>query len=91
MAEDVVQEAFLELRRHPERFDPTRADLQSWLRKIAHRRAVDRIRSTQSARDRDVRVGTRDHHDVDRSATSGTTPSDDRAPRGAGDPDHEAA
>lgn len=67
LAEDVVHEAFLELWRHPDRFDPTRADLQSWLRTIAHRRAVDRIRSTQSARDRDVRVGTRDHHDVDRS------------------------
>ncbi|KQS06222.1 hypothetical protein ASG04_16880 [Curtobacterium sp. Leaf183] len=68
MAEDVVHETYLELWRHPERFDPTRADLQSWLRTIAHRRAVDRIRSTQSARDRDVRVGTRDHHDVDRSS-----------------------
>lgn len=69
LAEDVVHEAFIELWQHPDRFDPTRADLQSWLRTIAHRRAIDRIRSLEASRARDLRFGTRDvatsNHDPD--------------------------
>lgn len=67
LAEDVVHEAFLELWQHPDRYDPNRADLQSWLRTIAHRRAIDRIRSLEASRSRDLRVGARDHHSVDHS------------------------
>lgn len=41
LAEDATQEAFLELWRHPRRFDPARASLATWLCVLAHRRAVD--------------------------------------------------
>ena len=65
LAEDVVHEAFLELWQHPDRYDPNRADLQSWLRTLARRRAIDRIRSLEAARSRDLRIGARDHLSVD--------------------------
>ncbi|MBB1198685.1 sigma-70 family RNA polymerase sigma factor [Curtobacterium flaccumfaciens] len=68
LAEDVVHEAFVELWQHPDRRDPDRADLQSWLRTIAHRRAIDRIRSVEASRRRDVRIGIREHHSVDQSS-----------------------
>ncbi|NII41803.1 RNA polymerase sigma-70 factor (ECF subfamily) [Curtobacterium flaccumfaciens] len=65
LAEDVTHDAFIELWERPERFDPTKATLQSWLRTIAHRRAIDRIRSRESARARDLRVGSREQEYVD--------------------------
>ncbi len=65
LAEDVVHETFLHLWLHPGQWDPTRADLRSWLRTIAHRRAIDRIRSLEAARHRDLRIGIRDHDNVD--------------------------
>ena len=67
LAEDVVHEAFLEWWQHPARYDPTRATLESWLRTIAHRRAIDRIRSREASRRRDLRLGIRDHHSTDHS------------------------
>ncbi|TCU43965.1 RNA polymerase sigma-70 factor (ECF subfamily) [Curtobacterium sp. PhB25] len=67
LAEDVVHEAFLEWWQHPARYDPTRATLESWLRTIAHRRAIDRIRSREASRRRDFRLGIRDHHSTDHS------------------------
>jgi len=65
LAEDVVHETFLDLWLHPGQFDPTRADLLSWLRTIARRRAIDRIRSLEAPRHRDLRIGVRDHDSVD--------------------------
>jgi RNA polymerase sigma factor (sigma-70 family) len=44
MAEDVTQEVFAFLWQQPERFDPTRGTLRSWLGVLAHRRSVDRVR-----------------------------------------------
>ena len=41
LAEDAVQEAFLDLWRRPEVYDPTRAPLGSWICVLAHRRAAD--------------------------------------------------
>jgi RNA polymerase sigma-70 factor (ECF subfamily) len=48
MAEDVAQEALLEVWRHAARFSRTSGSARSWILSIAHRRAVDRVRSEQA-------------------------------------------
>jgi RNA polymerase sigma-70 factor (ECF subfamily) len=45
MAEEVTQEVFVFLWEHPERFDPARGNMRSWLGLLAHRRGVDRVRA----------------------------------------------
>src|SRR3954451_19172523 len=47
LADDVTQEVFLRLWRAPERFDPTRGELVTYLCLQAHSRALDRWRSEQ--------------------------------------------
>ena len=60
LAEDVTQEVFVEVWRTAARFDPARGSAISWLLTVAHRRAVDRVRSEQAARNRNDKVGRRD-------------------------------
>ncbi len=52
-SEEVTQEVFLQLWETSSRFDPTRGSALSWVMTMAHRRAVDRVRSTESGRLRD--------------------------------------
>ena len=59
-SEEVLQEVFLEIWQSASRFAPNRGQGRSWVFTIAHRRAVDRVRSSQSSTDRDMRVGVRD-------------------------------
>ncbi len=65
MSEEVTQEVFVELWRTAARFDPARASVSTWAVTIARRRAVDRVRSEQSQRDRIERAGRRRREDVD--------------------------
>ena len=55
LAEEVVQEVFLRLWNAPDRFDPDRGSLRSYLLAQCHGRAVDLIRSESSRRRREER------------------------------------
>lgn len=59
-SEEVLQEVFLEIWQSAGRFAPNKGQGRSWVLTIAHRRAVDRVRSSQASADRDNRVGVRD-------------------------------
>lgn len=52
-AEDVTQEVFVRLWNAPDRFDPTRGSLRSWLLAQSHGRSVDLIRSQNARRARE--------------------------------------
>ena len=54
-SEEVTQEVFVELWRQAARFDSARGGVRGWAATIARRRAVDRVRSEQSLRDRQLR------------------------------------
>jgi len=55
LAEEIVQEVFLRLWNDPDRFDPGRGSLRSYLLAQCHGRSVDLIRSETSRRRREER------------------------------------
>ncbi len=59
-SEEVTQEVMLELWRTASRFEASRGSATTWATTIAHRRAVDRVRSEEASRRRDHRVAVRD-------------------------------
>lgn len=56
-AEEVTQEVFLEIWQKAAQYSPERGTVLSWAATIAHRRAVDRVRSVASSAERDMKRG----------------------------------
>jgi len=52
-SEEVAQEVLLEVWRTAARFDPAVGGAATWVMTIAHRRAIDRVRSATAAADRE--------------------------------------
>jgi RNA polymerase sigma-70 factor (ECF subfamily) len=68
-AEEVCQEALLDIWRTAARFDPARGSALSWVFTLVHRKAVDRVRSAEASTRRDTSY----HHQtrpVDHDATA---------------------
>ncbi|WP_228374509.1 sigma-70 family RNA polymerase sigma factor [Demequina rhizosphaerae] len=59
LAEDVAQEALVEVWRAAARYRPEHGSARAWVLTITHRRAVDRVRSEQSHADRLMNHGPR--------------------------------
>jgi RNA polymerase sigma-70 factor (ECF subfamily) len=55
-SEEVAQEVLLEVWRTAARFDPALGGAATWVMTIAHRRAIDRVRSTTAAADREYKT-----------------------------------
>ncbi|MGI9018960.1 MAG: ECF RNA polymerase sigma factor SigK [Euzebya sp.] len=55
-SEEVAQDVLVEVWRTAPRFDRSRGTVRGWVLTMAHRRAVDRVRSEQASRDREERV-----------------------------------
>jgi len=93
-AEDVVQDVFLRLWNAPDRFDPNRGTLRTFLLAQAHGRAVDSVRSTVARRtreERDARSTANAAYDIEREVWDlavaeqvaealGLLPGDERVP-----------
>lgn len=68
LSEDTTQEVYLQVWNTADRFNPEAGSPMAWLMTLAHRRAVDRVRSEQSSTEREARYGAamqvKDHDDV---------------------------
>jgi RNA polymerase sigma-70 factor (ECF subfamily) len=79
-SEEVAQEVLLAVWRNAARFDEQQGSAMAWVMTMAHRRAVDRVRSEQASADRQQRLAVRDvepeydsvaetvHHQLEREA-----------------------
>lgn len=57
LSEDTTQEVFIQVWQNAAKFDPDAGSPLAWLMTITHRRAIDRVRSAQSATDREAKYG----------------------------------
>jgi len=55
-SEEVTQDVLLEVWRNAAKFDSGRGSAAAWVTTLAHRRAVDRVRSVQKESDRERRI-----------------------------------
>lgn len=63
-SEEVAQEVFVEVWRTARRYDSGKGAVATWVMTLAHRRAVDRVRSEQASRRRDEHAGQRERSRV---------------------------
>jgi len=56
-SEEVAQEVLVDVWRTASRYEPGRGSAMSWVMMLAHRRAVDRVRSAQASAEREQRAG----------------------------------
>ena len=68
-AEEVAQEAFLEIWRTASRFDPAKGSAQAWMLTIVHRKSVDRVRSAEASTRRDTTYHDQNHA-IDHDSTA---------------------
>jgi RNA polymerase sigma-70 factor (ECF subfamily) len=68
-AEEVTQEVFLQVWRTAARYDENKGSALSWLMTLAHRRAVDRVRSAESVSRQDTNYH-QNTHTVPHDATA---------------------
>jgi RNA polymerase sigma-70 factor (ECF subfamily) len=64
-SEEVAQEVLLEIWRTASRFDPARGSAAAWALTIAHRRAVDRVRSENAGSRREQKAAPAPADDAD--------------------------
>jgi RNA polymerase sigma-70 factor, ECF subfamily len=72
-SEEVAQEVLLEVWRSASRFDPDRGSAAAWALTIAHRRAVDRVRSESAGSRREQKVALDRENDDDVAETVAAT------------------
>ena len=56
-SEETTQEIYLEVWRTASEYDPTKGSALAWLMTMAHRRAIDRVRTEQAGSRRESRYG----------------------------------
>jgi RNA polymerase sigma-70 factor (ECF subfamily) len=61
MSEEVTQEVLVEVWRTAPRYNPGRGSVFAWVLTMAHRRAIDRVRSEQATSSREERVALLEH------------------------------
>ena len=69
LSEDATQEVFLQVWQNAGNFNAATGSPLAWLMTIAHRRAVDKVRSAQAAADREARYGA-DSQEIDHDSVS---------------------
>ncbi|WP_115788532.1 ECF RNA polymerase sigma factor SigK [Arthrobacter silvisoli] len=69
LSEDATQEVFLQVWQGAASFNAAAGSPLAWLMTIAHRRAVDKVRSAQAATDREARYGA-DSQEIDHDSVS---------------------
>ncbi|WP_245906155.1 sigma-70 family RNA polymerase sigma factor [Mycolicibacterium palauense] len=78
-SEETTQEVYLQVWRSADSYDPSAGSALAWLTTLAHRRAVDRVRSEESASHREARYGAMSVDRAGDQVTESVIRSDERA------------